>query len=88
MILRSYNPDAIGKGEIVMGNFSFDPNEDDKTNEVLPNGHTRGEYYDQGYSDYDIEFCGLDLPGAPSPVAAGWILMDFLDGDIDGEIDF
>jgi len=58
-----------------------------RSEEVLPNGHTRGEYYDQGYSDYDIEFWNLNQTGAPSPHAAGWVLDDLMDGDLDGEID-
>ena len=45
--------------------------EEDRSEEVLPNGHTRGEYYEQGYSDYDIEFWNLNQTGAPSPLAAG-----------------
>jgi hypothetical protein len=28
----------------------FDPKEEDRAEEVLPNGYTRGGYYDQGYS--------------------------------------
>ena len=71
-----------------MGNFSFDSSKDDKTHEVLPNGHTRSEYYEQGYSDSDIENWGLDQTGAPSPHAAGWVLNDLMDDDFDGEIDF
>jgi len=71
-----------------MGNFLFDPTDEDKTNETFPDGHTRKEYYQQGYSDYDIEFWGLDQSGAPSPEPAGWVLMDMMDGDFDGEIDF
>jgi len=34
----------------------LDPKEEDRAGEVLPNGYTRGKYYEQGYSDYDIEF--------------------------------
>ena len=71
-----------------MSNFSFDPPEDDQASEVLPNGYKRREYYQQGYSDFDIEFWGLDQSGAPSPEAAGWVLTDLMDGDLDGEIDF
>ena len=71
-----------------MSNFSFAPNEGDCSEEVLPNGYTRGEYYDQGYSDYDIEFWNLNQTGAPSPNAAGWVLTDLMDDDFDGEIDF
>ena len=37
-----------------MSDFSFDPKEEDRAEEVLPNGHSRGEYYEQGYSDHEI----------------------------------
>ena len=49
--------------------------EGDWTDEVLPNGYTRGEYYIQGYSDSDIEYWGLNQSGAPSPEAAGRVFM-------------
>ena len=71
-----------------MDNFSFDPNWEERAAEILPNGHKRGEYYEQGYSVYDIDFWGLNLTGAPSPQAAGWVLTDMMDGDFDGDIDF
>lgn len=61
--------------------------DDDRSEEVLPNGYTRKEYNDMGYSDSDIEFWGLDQTGAPGPEAAGWVLTDLMDGDLDGEID-
>ena len=70
-----------------MSNFLFDPTEEERAEEVLPNGYTRGEYYDQGYSDFYIEFWNLNQMGAPSPHAAGWVLTDLMDGDLDGEID-
>jgi len=66
----------------------LDKHEEDRSGEVLPNGYTRGEYYNQGYSDYDIEFWNLNQTGAPSPDAAGWVLTDLMDGDLDGEIEF
>ncbi len=44
--------------------------------------------YNQGYSDFDIEFWNLNQMGAPSPNAAGWVLTDLMDGDLNGEIDF
>ncbi len=53
--------------------------------ELLPNGRTRQEYYDAGISDQEIEFWGLDQPGAPGPQAAGFVIMDMLDGDWDGD---
>jgi hypothetical protein len=52
----------------------------------LPNGHTRKEYYDLGFSDMEIDFWGLDQPGAPGPEAAGFVIMDMLeDNDWDGD---
>lgn len=56
--------------------------------EMLPNGYTRLEYLDNGFSNKDIEFWGLDQPGAPPPHAAGWEILDAMDGDYDGDIDF
>ena len=29
----------------------------------------------------------FDQSGAPSPDAAGWVLMDLMDGNLDGDID-
>ena len=58
---------------------------DNEPNDFLPNGHTRQEYYDAGLSDTDIEYWGLDQPGAPAPLAAGFLIMDMLDGDWDGD---
>ena len=52
--------------------------------EVLPNGHTRQDFHDAGYSDKDIEFWGLDKPGAPDPISAGYIIADLFDGNFDG----
>jgi hypothetical protein len=58
-----------------------------KPDHQLPNGHTRQEYYKMGFSDMDIDFWGLDQPGAPSPQAAGFAIMDLLGGDgRDGEL--
>ena len=71
-----------------MSNFSFAPNEGERSEEVLPNGYKRGEYYEQGYSDHEISFWGLDQSGAPGPQASGWVLMDLMDDEFDGEIDF
>lgn len=71
-----------------MNRNSIHPFDEDRSNEVLPNGYTRGEYYEQGFSDYDIEFWNLDQYGAPSPQAAGWILMDLMGGDLDGDLGF
>jgi len=35
----------------------------------------------------DIENWSLDQSGAPSPKAAGWVLMDLMDGNLDGDIE-
>ena len=58
------------------------------SNERLPNGYTRSDYRNYGMTDFDIEFWGLDQPGAPEPPMAGWMIWDMLDGELDGEIDF
>ena len=60
-------------------------NQNQKT---LPNGYTRQDYYEYGYSDFDIEYWGLDQPSAPSPETSGFIIADMMDGDFDGDIDF
>jgi len=62
--------------------------ENENSDDILPNGHLLGEYYQKGFSDQDIEYWGLDQPGAPDPNVAGWEIMDAMDGDYDGEIDF
>ena len=56
--------------------------------DLLPNGFSRQDYYGLGFSDSDINFWGLDQPGAPDPNTAGFEIMDFMDGDYDGEIDW
>ena len=43
---------------------------DNQGEDFLPNGRKRQEYYDAGLSDTDIEYWGLDQPGAPEPQAA------------------
>jgi hypothetical protein len=62
--------------------------DDEPSEERLPNGYTRKDYHDYGFTDYDIEFWGLDQPGAPSPDATGLVIADFFDGNFDGDIDF
>ncbi len=62
---------------------------DDQSSEKrLPNGSTRKDYYNHGFTDFDIEYWGMDQPGAPDPSMAGWVIWDALDGELDGEIDF
>lgn len=57
----------------------FDSKSQDENS--LPNGYTRQDYYDYGYSDFDIEYSGLDQPGAPSPPASGFVIFDMVDGN-------
>ena len=64
----------------------FDANSQDENS--LPNGYTRQDYYDYGYSDFDIEYWGLDQPGAPRPPASGFVIADIMDDDLDGDVDF
>ncbi len=54
----------------------------------LPNGHTRREYHESGFTDADIEIWGLDQPLAPDPDIAPWIIGDMADGNLDGHLDF
>ena len=63
-------------------------NSSDSSDKLLPNGYTRGDYHERSFSDADIDVWGLDMPGAPDPDSAGWVVMDMADGDFDGEIDF
>ncbi|MBN1813113.1 MAG: hypothetical protein JXA14_14850 [Anaerolineae bacterium] len=37
------------------------------------------EYHRYGAADGDIEFWGLDQPGAPPPEVAGWVIGDMMD---------
>lgn len=64
-----------------------DYDEDYDEDEILPNGYTRQDYYDVGFSDGDIECWGLDQPGAPNPDMAGFVISDMQDGSIDGNLD-
>ena len=57
------------------------PEQDD---DLLPSGYRRSECHRCGATDGEIEFWGLDQPGAPPPEAAGaavWDLLDELDAD-------
>ncbi len=45
----------------------------------LPNGYQRQDYYAYGINDADIEYWGLDQPGAPEPFAAGIAIADITD---------
>ena len=56
--------------------------------EVFPNKHTYQDYEKYGFTEADMDFWGLDQPGAPEPKTAGWIVMDAMDGKIDGHIDW
>lgn len=55
---------------------------------ILPNGYSKLNYFDVGFSEEDIECWGLDQPDAPSPFEIGFVLGDMFDGEIDGEIRF
>jgi hypothetical protein len=52
---------------------------DDPDDEILPGGYTRGEYKAYGATDGDIEYWGLDQPGAPDPPSAGWVVWEMAD---------
>jgi hypothetical protein len=56
-------------------------------NDLLPNGYSRQDYYDQGYTDSDIECWGMDQPGAPDPYMGGFAIADMADGKLDGKFD-
>ena len=62
--------------------------DDSSSDKRLPNGFMREDYYKYGFTDFDIEYWGLDQTGAPEPPMAGWVIWDMADGDLDGEIDF
>ncbi len=66
---------------------SFSPSSSYDPDEILPNGYRRSDYYAFGWSDAEIECWGLDTPAAPDPWAAGIVVWDMLDGDLDGEFD-
>jgi hypothetical protein len=71
--------------------FDYDPWRDSsEDDELLPSGYRRSEYRAYGATDDDIQFWGLDQPGAPPSSAAGWAawdVMDAMDADGDGFID-
>ena len=62
--------------------------DDDTSEERLPNGYSREDYYAYGFTDIEIELWGLDQIRAPDPFSAGWVIADMFDGELDGEIDF
>jgi len=53
--------------------------QEDGQEETLPNGFRRSDYHEYGISDGDIDFFGLDKPGAPPPSAAGWAVEDMIE---------
>jgi len=55
-------------------------------NDTLQNGYTRQDYHAHGFSDADIACWGLDQPAAPNPEASGLVVMDMIDGKLDGHI--
>lgn len=75
--------------DYLKGFFNNNDNHDDEDeNEILPNGYSRKDYTDVGFSDSDIETWGLDQPSAPSPSIAPFIISDMMDGELDGNFDF
>ena len=54
----------------------------------LPNGYTRQDYLDAGWSETDIELWGLDQPAAPDPDSAAFVIPDMLDGDLVGNFEY
>ncbi len=48
---------------------------------VLPSGYRRSDYHYYGATDDDIEYWGLDQPGAPAPWDAGIAVWELLDAD-------
>lgn len=52
---------------------------EDDTDEELDSGYTRGEYYEYGLDDIEIEFWGLDQPGAPAPEDAGSMIWEMVE---------
>lgn len=80
----SYNQHPKVFSSPIQLNPLFDNNDD----EMLTNGYRRSEYHQYGYTDYDISLWGLDQPAAPSPSMAGAVIMDMLDGDLDGHFGF
>lgn len=56
--------------------YGFEPDDD----ELLPNGYTVADYERYGISRDEVEFWGLDQPGAPPPDTAGWVVWDMVDG--------
>lgn len=59
---------------------SFETDED----EVFPNGHTRQDYLNKGFTNNDIATWGLDQNAAPDPDVAWMMILDSLD-DYQGE---
>lgn len=56
--------------------------------EEFPNGYTRQDYLDAGWSEFEIELWGLNQCSAPDPDSAGFVIPDMLDGDLDGDFDY
>ena len=56
------------------------------SDKLLSSGYLRSDYRSYGATDEDIEFWGLDQPGAPPPDVAGWAVMELLEEmDQDGD---
>ena len=53
-----------------------DSDSDDGNDELLLSGYRRSEYHKYGATDEDIDFWGLDQPGAPAPEERRWAVWD------------
>jgi hypothetical protein len=80
----------IGKSNQRKGRSNFSSEYFSQINEDrhFPNSYSASDYHEYGIYDSDIEMWGLDQPGAPDPASSGFVIMDMLDGDIDGDFNF
>ena len=70
--------DLLNEGSpSVAEDYSIDsPDEED---DLLLSGYRRSEYHKYGATDEDIDFWGLDQPGAPAPEERRWAVWDQAD---------
>lgn len=88
LIEHIQNKNKGGSNKYYSSHSNFHYQVDNQNQKTLPNGYTRQDYYDYGYTDSDIEYWGLDQPSAPSPPVSGLVIADMMDGDFDGNIDW